>query len=107
MRDFVTPLEVGRGKGLRVGGDRSVSSPCKGEETGEGPYTARDSFRARFKILRPSLPCRFSFGLFLLASVSVAITRYDNDCDLGAEFSACFALWMGAVSAFRERCLSA
>ena len=30
-----------------------ISSSCKGEDEGEGPYKARDYFRARFKILRP------------------------------------------------------
>src|SRR5208283_3727858 len=30
------------------------SCPCKGEDEGEGPYTARDFFRARFTI--PPLP---------------------------------------------------
>jgi hypothetical protein len=28
-----------------------ISSPFKGEDEGEGPFTARDSLRARFKIL--------------------------------------------------------
>jgi hypothetical protein len=37
--------------GLKERSPFSVPSPCKGEDEGEGPYSARDSLRARFTIL--------------------------------------------------------
>jgi hypothetical protein len=53
-----------------------IPSPCKGEDEGEGPCAARDSFRARFRILRP-----FSFIARFLSLVSSRPKRRD----LGSE----------------------
>src|ERR1039458_5283831 len=46
-----------------------ISSSCKGEDEGEGPYKARDYFRARFKILRP-IPRPLLYGRATVCGVS-------------------------------------
>ena len=45
-----------------------ISSPCQGEDAGEGPCAARDFFAARLGILRShSSPARF-FNLCVIAT---------------------------------------
>ena len=51
------------------------------------------------KKLRANLWRRFSVAVFLLASRLLRFF-YDDDYDLCAESAACFAHWVGAVSAF-------